>query len=124
MTQVEIDPTVDDAERCRRLEQNAAQQAARLDHFAALAAAAPPPEAATGAALSYRELQVLEATSRGLHIAEMGADLYLSKNTIKTHLRGAYRKIGATDRVQAFAWWYSHPEAAAALRRADQSVTQ
>lgn len=39
------------------------------------------------------------------------------RNTIKTHLRGAYRKIGAKGRVQALAWWYTHREAAAELER-------
>ena len=35
---------------------------------------------------------------------EIAAELYLSPNSIKTYVRTAYRKIGATSRSQAVAW--------------------
>ena len=37
----------------------------------------------------------------GLSNAELGAKLYLSEPTIKTHLSSIFRKLGVRDRVQA-----------------------
>ncbi len=36
-----------------------------------------------------------------LSYAEMGEQLYLSVNTIKTNLKSLYRKLGANTRAQA-----------------------
>lgn len=54
-------------------------------------------------ALSARELQVLTAMSRGRSNAEIGRELYLSEDTVKTHARRLFRKLGAADRAQAVA---------------------
>lgn len=51
--------------------------------------------------LSDRELDVLRELARGLTTPEIGAALSLSPNTVKTHLRGLFRKLGAHNRVQA-----------------------
>ena len=32
----------------------------------------------------------------------------MSRNTIKTHIRMAYRKIGVKDRAEAIAWARTH----------------
>lgn len=53
--------------------------------------------------LSERETQVLAAMSRGLSNGEIGRELYLSEDTIKTHARRLYRKLRAADRAQAVA---------------------
>jgi len=53
--------------------------------------------------LSRREMEVLEAVAGDTSRAEAGRDLHLSVNTIKTHLRTAYRKLGATSRKEALA---------------------
>jgi len=53
--------------------------------------------------LSERETQVLDAMSRGLSNGEIGRELYLSEDTIKTHARRLYRKLRAADRAQAVA---------------------
>ena len=34
---------------------------------------------------------------------EIGAALFLSENTVKTHLRSIYRKLGVSDRTGAVA---------------------
>ena len=34
---------------------------------------------------------------------EIGAALYVSLNTVKTHTRGIYRKLGASTRAEAVA---------------------
>jgi len=51
--------------------------------------------------LSERELEVLVHLSRMLSTAEIAAELYLSVNTVKTHLRSIYRKLSATHRGEA-----------------------
>jgi DNA-binding NarL/FixJ family response regulator len=53
--------------------------------------------------LTEREQQVLRGMSRGRSNAEIGRELYLSEDTIKTHARRLFRKLGAADRAQAVA---------------------
>lgn len=53
--------------------------------------------------LSERETQVLDGMSRGLSNGEIGRELYLSEDTIKTHARRLFRKLHAADRAQAVA---------------------
>ena len=54
-------------------------------------------------ALTDRETQVLTGMSRGRSNAEIGKELYLSEDTVKTHARRLFRKLGAADRAQAVA---------------------
>jgi DNA-binding NarL/FixJ family response regulator len=62
--------------------------------------------------LTERELQVLTGMSRGRSNAEIGKELYLSEDTVKTHARRLFRKLGAADRAQAvavgFRWGLVH----------------
>jgi DNA-binding NarL/FixJ family response regulator len=58
---------------------------------------------ATGPTLSEREVEVLEGMSRGKSNAQIGRELYLSEDTVKTHARRLFRKMGAADRAQAVA---------------------
>ena len=62
--------------------------------------------------LTEREQQVLTGMSRGRSNAEIGRELYLSEDTIKTHARRLFRKMGAADRAQAvavgFRWGFVH----------------
>jgi LuxR family transcriptional regulator, maltose regulon positive regulatory protein len=53
--------------------------------------------------LSPAELGVLRCLSSGLSRREIGARLYVSLNTVKTHTRELYRKLGATSRADAVA---------------------
>ena len=50
---------------------------------------------------SGAELAVLGCLARGLSRREIGAELYISLNTVKTHIRDLYRKLGATSREEA-----------------------
>jgi len=63
-------------------------------------------------ALTERELQVLHGMSQGRSNAEIGRELYLSEDTIKTHARRLFRKMGVNDRAQAvaagFRWGLVH----------------
>jgi two-component system, NarL family, response regulator LiaR len=51
--------------------------------------------------LSEREFEVLTLIVEGRSNPEIAAALYLSQNTIKTHVRGILNKFGVSDRVQA-----------------------
>ncbi len=63
----------------------------------------PVRPSAGGPALSEREVEVLEGMSRGKSNAQIGRELYLSEDTVKTHARRLFRKMGAADRAQAVA---------------------
>jgi LuxR family maltose regulon positive regulatory protein len=54
-------------------------------------------------ALSEGELRVLRLLASDLTQREIGAELYVSLNTIKSHTRSIFRKLGATSREQAVA---------------------
>jgi len=51
--------------------------------------------------LSQRELEVLKLIVEGKSNPEIAKILYLSPNTIKTHVRGIMNKLSVDDRVQA-----------------------
>jgi DNA-binding NarL/FixJ family response regulator len=51
--------------------------------------------------LSARELEVLKLMVEGLSNPEIAQKLYLSPNTVKTHVRGIMNKLAVDDRVQA-----------------------
>jgi DNA-binding NarL/FixJ family response regulator len=51
--------------------------------------------------LTQRELQILEALADGLPNKTIAHQLSLSEETIKSHLRSMYEKLGAADRAHA-----------------------
>lgn len=51
--------------------------------------------------LSKREVEVLLYISRGLSNREIGGELFISEKTVKNYATNLYRKIDASDRVQA-----------------------
>ena len=55
------------------------------------------------AVLSDRERAVLRALSGPLTLREIAAELNVSHNTVKTHVRSVFRKLGAHDRAAAVA---------------------
>jgi LuxR family maltose regulon positive regulatory protein len=57
--------------------------------------------AAFGEELTSKELEVLRLLATPLSRREIGAHLYLSVNTVKTHQRALYRKLEAADRATA-----------------------
>ena len=50
-----------------------------------------------------RELQVLRGMADGKSNAEIGRELFVSEDTVKTHARRMFRKLGVNDRAQAVA---------------------
>ena len=53
--------------------------------------------------LSERELGVLRLLASDLTQREIGRELYLSLNTVKSHTRSIFRKLGVSGREQAVA---------------------
>lgn len=60
-------------------------------------------ERAGSMALSPRETQVLGHVAQGLSNAQIGARLFVSEATVKTHLLRAYTKLGVDSRAAAVA---------------------
>src|SRR3954466_16061929 len=77
--------------------------AATNDANAVPAPGAPTSGAIAGVPLTKREIEVLIGMSNGRSNAQIGAELYLSEDTVKTHARRLFRKLGANDRAQAVA---------------------
>ncbi len=61
----------------------------------------PPTPASNLGQLSQRETEVLKLIVDGKSNPEIAAVLYLSPNTVKTHVRGIMNKLAVDDRVQA-----------------------
>ena len=59
--------------------------------------------AGAAAALSRREIEVLELLAEGKSNKAIGQVLTISEETVKTHLKRLYEKLGAADRAQAVA---------------------
>ena len=59
--------------------------------------------ALTQVVLSEREQQVLTLLADGRSNLQIGRTLYISEDTVKTHARRLFRKLGARDRAHAVA---------------------
>jgi LuxR family maltose regulon positive regulatory protein len=51
--------------------------------------------------LSQREREVVQHMSEMMSTAEIAAEMYISVNTVKTHLKSIYRKLAAAHRREA-----------------------
>ncbi|MFG3246337.1 response regulator [Streptomyces sp. NPDC048187] len=73
------------------------------------AAARPWPDRPVEA-LTARETEIARLVAEGLTNAEIGARLFISAGTAKTHVANVQRKLGARNRVGIAAWvWGSGP---------------
>jgi NarL family two-component system response regulator LiaR len=58
--------------------------------------------------LTAREAEVVALIAQGLSNREIASQIYLSVNSIKSHIRAAYRKMSVTRRPQAVVWASQH----------------
>lgn len=70
---------------------------------AVVPAGGPARESRPAVGLTERELQVLLGMAEGKSNAEIGRELFVSEDTVKTHARRLFRKLGARDRAHAVA---------------------
>jgi DNA-binding NarL/FixJ family response regulator len=56
-------------------------------------------------ALTSRQREILELVAQGLSNAEIANRLHLSENTIKQHLRHAYKTLKVKNRTEATRLW-------------------
>ncbi|MFI5662514.1 response regulator transcription factor [Streptomyces sp. NPDC051684] len=80
--------------------------AGALVHRASAALAAVPAPQQNGAPpsperLTDRELAVLRQLREEVPLRQIADDLYVSYNTVKSHTRAVYRKLGARSRAEA-----------------------
>lgn len=81
--------------------------AALVDEAAAVLASAPRPDrgarppVALPEPLTARELTVLRALREEASLRCIAEDLFVSHNTVKSHARAVYRKLGAHSRAEA-----------------------
>jgi DNA-binding CsgD family transcriptional regulator len=61
----------------------------------------PDPQLLQQLNISQRELEVLQCLAKGLSNEEIAGQLFVSLNTVKTHLSNLYFKLEAKRRVQA-----------------------
>ena len=53
--------------------------------------------------LTHREIEILRLAASGRSVDELADELYVSPNTVKTHLAHCYDKLGAHNRTEAIA---------------------
>jgi two-component system NarL family response regulator len=57
----------------------------------------------SGEALTTREVDVLKLLARGRSNKEIGADLFISETTVKSHMRSIFTKLNVMSRTEAIA---------------------
>ena len=62
------------------------------------------PPAATEGLLTPRESEIVTLITRGLDNFSIAREAALSINSVKSHIRAAYRKMGVSSRSQAVLW--------------------
>jgi len=80
---------------------NPGELPARSEHLRQNLSAIARHQTEFGDELSSREIAVLQLAADGLTQREIADQLFISYNTVKTHLKATYRKLGATSRDDA-----------------------
>jgi DNA-binding NarL/FixJ family response regulator len=86
----------------------AARGEAPIDPRAAVALLPGRQDDDPAAALSGREREVLQLTTKGLANKQIARALGISEQTVKVHLGNVFRRIGVADRTSAAMWAREH----------------
>ena len=78
-------------------------------------------QASGSGALSMREQEVLALIAFGMSNAEIGKELFLSVDTVKTYIRRLYSKLGVRNRAQAALHAAGHHVLPPATRQANRA---
>ena len=92
----------------RQLEDGAEGSSSAVATFLESEAAHLYPAAIVRVQLTKREMDVLVELGLGIPIGEIARRLFVSNNTLKSHLRALYRKLGAHSREEAVAAAHRH----------------
>jgi DNA-binding NarL/FixJ family response regulator len=68
------------------------------------------------AELTPREWEILALAANGYHNKEIAARLFISENTVKTHLHTIYKKLGVTSRMAAALHYFEQAKKKASRR--------
>jgi DNA-binding NarL/FixJ family response regulator len=68
----------------------------------------PPPPETLPDGLTRREAEILTLIARGKTNAEIASELFLSNNTVKTHINRIFAKTGSRDRLAAAQYAQRH----------------
>jgi two-component system NarL family response regulator len=60
-------------------------------------------ERVSGETLSAREIEVLQRIAAGKSNKEIGAELFISEGTVKTHVKSIFAKLDVVSRTEAVA---------------------
>ncbi|MGC9401722.1 LuxR C-terminal-related transcriptional regulator [Vibrio genomosp. F10] len=60
------------------------------------------------ASLTKREKQIIQLLGHGASNMQIADKLFVSENTVKTHLHNIFKKINAKNRLQALLWANNH----------------
>ena len=55
--------------------------------------------------LTERESEILTELGKGLTYQEIAETLFISENTVRTHIRHIYKKLGVRNRTSALNKW-------------------
>ena len=60
------------------------------------------------AGLTEREVSILQALARGLSNEAIAKELWITRQTVKFHVRNIYRKLGVSNRTAAVGYAFQH----------------
>ena len=96
---VGLGPQVTRLLRSQRIEQYEQAVLDRLERDSTI----PNPNGSTSGPLSSRELTVVRYLASRLTYKEIAGELFVSTNTLKTHVQRSYQKLGVSSRMRAVA---------------------
>jgi DNA-binding CsgD family transcriptional regulator len=75
-----------------------------------------------GLPLSDRESEVARLVAEGLTDRQIASRLFISERTVHAHLRAAFAKTGARNRVLLVVWLAAHGQDVLLVNRAGQKI--